>query len=124
MERELVYKNLAVIEDAVKNHQEMLLDNSNKNLLIKVSPQVWEAESDKSQRDRTKFVISKTIAYGPSVFEEDMEIRDEFFAMSSLLVTYFTERQMGPLAELMNELIMNEKRKDASYHDYPEKKTG
>lgn len=120
MERELVYKNLAVIEDAVKNHQEILVDSNNQDMLTKVSPQVWEQLNDRRQKDRTKFVISKTIAYCPSVFEEDMEMRDEMFALSQKMIIYFNERQMGPLAELMNDLIMNEKKKDASYHDYPQ----
>ncbi|MCH9619078.1 MAG: hypothetical protein SP4CHLAM5_12240 [Chlamydiia bacterium] len=120
MERELVYKNLAVIEDAVKNHQEILVDSNNQDMLTKVSPQVWEQLNDRRQKDRTKFVISKTIAYCPSVFEEDMEMRDEMFALSQKMIIYFNERQMGPLAELMNDLVMNEKKKDASYHDYPQ----
>ena len=120
MERELVYKNLAVIGDAVKNHQEILVDSNNQDMLTKVSPQVWEQLNDRRQKDRTKFVISKTIAYCPSVFEEDMEMRDEMFALSQKMIIYFNERQMGPLAELMNDLVMNEKKKDASYHDYPQ----
>jgi hypothetical protein len=124
MERELVYKNLAVIEDAVKNHQEILVDESNQDLLTKVSPQVLEQLNDRRQKDRTKFVISKTIAYCPSVFEEDMEMRDEMFALSQKMIIYFNERQMGPLAELMNDLVMNERKKDASYHDYPQQGQG
>lgn len=124
MERELVYKNLAVIEEAVKHHQEILVDINNQDLLTKVSPQVWEQLKDQRQKDRAKFVISKTIAYCPSVFEEDMEIRDEMFALSLQIVQYFNERQMGPLAELMNDLVMNEKKKDAGYHDYPQQGQG
>lgn len=124
MERELVYKNLAVIEDAVKHNVEILIDSSNQDLLIKVSSKEWSMISDHRRIDRTKFVISKTIAYCPSVFEEDMEIRDEMFAISHKLIEYFNKRHMGPLAELMNELVMNERRRDAFYHDYHHKKQG
>ncbi|MCH9811218.1 hypothetical protein K0U07_00470 [bacterium] len=121
MERELVYKNLAVIEEAVKQNAEILVDSSDSNLLVKVSSKEWESISDHRRKDRTKFVISKVIAYCPSVFEEDMEIRDEMFAISHKLVEYFTKRNMAPLAELMNELVMNERERDAFYHDYHRK---
>lgn len=121
MERELVYKNLAVIEEAVKQNAEILIDSSNSNALMKVSSQEMERIADHRRIDRTKFVISKTIAYCPSVFEEDMEIRDELFAISHKIIIYFTKRNMTPLAELMNELVKNERERDASFHDYHRK---
>ena len=122
MEREVVTKNLNIIKDAVMKHQELLVDLHNEDMLTLSSKESWENLDDQQRKDRTKFVISKTIAYCPSVFEQDVEIRDLLCSMSDQLINYFNKRQMGPLAELMQDLINTEKSKDALYHDYQQKK--
>ncbi len=124
MEREIVSKNLMMIKEAVLNNQEILVDLHNQDLLTTCSKESWENLKDIQRKDRTKFVISKTIAYCPSVFEQDVEIRDLLFSISDKLIAYFKMRQMGPLAELMTELITNEKNKDSIYNDYTQKKLG
>lgn len=122
MEREIVYKNLQVLREAVMHHQEILIDTEDQDILIVISPKEWKEENNQRRKDRTKFVISKTIAYCPSVFEEDMGLKDSIFSMSKELIKYFNDRQMGPLAELMHEYIKNEKDKDAMLFDYYYKK--
>ena len=117
MEREMVEKNLEVIRDAVTHHKEILIDMENQDVLHTVSKETWDG-SDHRRRDRTKFVISKTIAFCPSVFEEDMGMKDAIMGISSELMTYFRDRQMTPLAELMEEYIKNEKSKDDLHFDY------
>ena len=122
METEIVTKNLNVIKEAVMHHQELLVDLHDHDILSLSSKDSWENLEDQQRKDRTKFVISKTIAYCPSVFEQDVEIRDLLCAMSDRLINYFRKRQMGPLAELMQDLINTEKTKDAIFHDYQQKK--
>ncbi len=122
MEREIVYKNLNVIKDAVIDRLEILVDLHNQDLLTTSSKESHKNLKDVQRKDRTKFVISKTIAYCPSVLEQDVEIRDLLFSMSDKLISYFNERQMRPLAELMNEMISNEKLKDSWYSDFENKK--
>lgn len=124
MEREIVSNNLMAIKEAVMNRQEILVDLHHQDMLTVCSKESWENLKDQQRKDRTKFVISKTIAYCPSVFEQDVEIRDLLFSISDKLIAYFQMRQMGPLAELMKELISNEKAKDALFHDYEQKKLG
>ena len=118
MEKEQVYANLAVIYEAVKSNKEILIDRSNGNILQAVSLKEWERVQDIERKDRTKFIISKTLGYCSSIFEENMEIRDGFFGNSQKIVVYFHKRKMGALAELVNELVIKEKERDVLYHDY------
>ena len=45
-------------------------------------------------------------------------MKDAIMGISSELMTYFRDRQMTPLAELMEEYIKNEKSKDDLHFDY------
>ncbi len=123
MERELVYKNLEIIKEAVLHHQEILIDIDDQNKLTVVSPQIWE-KADFRLKERSRFMISKTISFCPSVFEENANLRDTLFTLSADLVKYFNQRGMGELAELLYELIHNEMEKDGSHHDYTSDQTG
>jgi hypothetical protein len=118
MERELVEKNLQVIRRAVIDHKEILVDKKNQDMLHCITKKQWEELDDQRSKDRTKFVISKTVAFFPSVFEEDMEVKDSILAISSEIITYFNNRQMSPIAELFDEYIKNEKSKDTLLSDY------
>ena len=118
MEREIVYKNLEVLKRAVMEHQEILVDKDNEDILTAVSSKQWEEMKDTKRKNRSKFVVSKTIAFCPSVFEEDTAMKESILAITSELMSYFNDHQMGPLAELMQEYIKNEKSKDALLFDY------
>ena len=123
MERELVFKNLEVIEEAVLHNQEILIDTDDVSILTVVTPQIWEG-ADARHKERSKFMISKTISFCPSVFEENANLRDSLFMMSANIIKYFNQREMGAIADLLYELIQNEMQKDGSHHDYTSDQTG
>ena len=118
MERELVESNLEVIKEAVINHKEILIDRENEDKLHSITKKAWDELDDQRAKDRTKFVISKTIAFCPSVLEEDMEVKNAILSISAELITYFQNRQMTPIAELLEEYINNERSKDSLLSDY------
>jgi hypothetical protein len=118
MERELVESNLEVIKEAVIHHKEILIDRENEDRLHSISKKAWDDLDDQRAKDRTKFVISKTIAFSPSVLEEDMEVKNAILSISAELITYFQNRQMTPIAELLEEYIKNERSKDSLLSDY------
>jgi hypothetical protein len=124
MEREIVYKNLVALKEAVANHLELLPDSHDKNSLKVVSSKVWNEEKNKKLKEGAKFLISKTIAYCPSVIDEDMQMKNSIMSISTQLIKYLEERNMGQLAELMGDLITNEKRKDIFLMDYPSDRFG
>ena len=124
MEREIVYKNLKTIKEAVANHLELVVDSEDKNSLKAVSSKVCSDEKNRKFKEAAKFLISKTIAYCPSVIEEDMQMKNSIMSVSTELIKYLGERKMGHLAELMTDLITNEKRKDISHMDYPSDRFG
>jgi hypothetical protein len=123
MERETVYRNLEAIKEAVIHHQEILVDLNDENILTVVPNLVWE-KADHQLKDRSRFIISKTITFSPSVFEEDQGLQDTFFALFNQFVTYFNRRKMAPITELLHDLILNEMQKDGSHHDYTSDQTG
>jgi|GEM_PF-2808649 len=124
MEREFVYKNLTALKEAVEGHLELLADSLDKNRLKVVSSKVWNEEKNKKLKEGAKFLISKTIAYCPSVIDEDMQMKHSIMSISTQLIHYLEERNMGQLAELMADLITNEKRKDIFLMDYPSDRYG
>ncbi len=124
MEREYVYKNLTALKEATANHLELLVDSADKNSLKVVSSKVWNEEKNRKLKEAAKFLISKTIAYCPSVIDEDMEMKNSIMSISSQLINYLEQRKMGHLAELMADLITNEKRKDTFHMDYPSDRFG
>lgn len=118
MEQELVTKNLEILLDALENNAEMLINRENQDILQIVPKEDFESIENRRDRDRAKFVISKTVAYSPSAFEEDASMHEKFIAQSDNLINYLNQRQMTPIAELVHELVANEKKRDSSHMDY------
>ena len=113
----MVSKNLEVIIDAVVSNKELLVSEHNQDEIMSVPTIKWEG-IDQRRKDRTKFVISKTIAFCPTLFDEDAGMRDKIAKIYTKLIKYLNDRQMTPLAELMEETIAKEKSKDSALFDY------
>lgn len=117
MEIESVLNNLNAIKEAVTGHHELTVNASNENSLEVVSAEEFNSNISSEHKDKAKFLVSKTISFSPAAFEENAEIKEEVFAHVNEWATYFNNRGMSPIAELMTDLVKNEKARDSWYHD-------
>ena len=122
MNKELFIINFNMIKKAVTNNLELLA--TDKNSLQAVSAKEWNEHKNMKARESSYFLISKTIAYCVSVFEEDMQITNMISTMSSELTTYLMKRHMSYLAGFVKDFTSYQKGKSTSHIDFSSDRYG